>query len=75
MPLTPPAGVETEPCEGRDLVSFSTVCPTSRVMLGGAEGSGSIRFPYEGMDVMLIQCAAVKWGPGLLCICLMIRFF
>lgn len=53
MQLTPPAGVETEPCEGRDLVSFSTVCPASRMMLGGTECSGSICFPYEEMDIML----------------------
>lgn len=32
--LTSPAGVETEPREGRDLVSFCTVCPASRMMLG-----------------------------------------
>lgn len=66
---------ETECCDSRDLVSFSTVCPASRMMLGGIECSGSICFHYEEMNIMLTKCVAVKRGPGLLCnVYLMFRF-
>lgn len=67
--------METEPCEGRDIVSFSTVCPASRMMLGGTECSGSICFPYEEMDVMLTSVLQLTGPSFIVYVYLMIRFF
>lgn len=64
MHPTPPAGVETEPWKGKDLVSCSTMCSACRSCWKCTRCSGSFFFSYEEMDVMLIKCVLVTQGPG-----------